>query len=280
MEDSGEFCEHVYSILAKIDLRLEEGKHGVCKQTPVTNQEISNTGNTESAKVKLPKIELKSFSGNYQKWQGFWDTFQSAVDGNTSISAIEKFTYLKSCRASNAESRLPLTADNYKVAIDILKDRFGKPQLLISNYMDALLKLSSVNSVHETKKLRELFDKIEINIRGLNALGVESQSFGNLLVPIVMEKIPSELRLVVSRKFGSEESWNLDALLSALKTELEARERCIAMKTSGPNANTASSNSTERKTNSPILPLPFIQAARNLLNIVFFARRITNPLTA
>ena len=58
------FCEHVYSILAKIDLRLEEGKHGLCKQTPVTNQEISNTGKTESAKVKLPKIELKSFSGN------------------------------------------------------------------------------------------------------------------------------------------------------------------------------------------------------------------------
>ncbi|KAK2549503.1 hypothetical protein P5673_030047, partial [Acropora cervicornis] len=241
IEDSREFCEHVYSILAKIDLRLEEGKHGVCKQTPVTNQEISNTGNTKSAKVKLPKIELKSFSGNYQEWQGFWDTFQSAVDGNTSISAIEKFTYLKSCVTSNAESAiagLPLTADNYKVAIDILKDRFGKPQLLISNYMDALLKLPSVNSVHETKKLRELFDKIEINIRGLNALGVESQSFGNLLVPIVMEKIPSELRLVVSRKFGSEESWNLDALLSALKTELEARERCIAMKTSGPNVNT------------------------------------------
>ena len=118
---------------------------------------------------------------------------------------------------SNAESAiagLPLTADNNKVAIDILKDRFGKPQLLISNCMDALLKLPSVNPVHETKKLRELFDKIEINIRGLNALGVESESFGNLLVPIVMEKIPSELRLVVSRKFGSEESWNLDALLS------------------------------------------------------------------
>ncbi|XP_068707347.1 uncharacterized protein [Montipora foliosa] len=95
-----------------------------------------------------------------------------------------------------------------------------------------------LDSVHETKRLRELFDKIKINIRGLNALGVESRSFGNLLVPVVMEKIPSELRLVVSRKFGSEESWNLDALLSALKTELEARERCTAMKTSGANANT------------------------------------------
>ena len=105
--------------------------------------------------------------------------------------------------------------------------------------MDALLELPSVNSVHETKKLRKLFDKIEINIRGLNALGVESQSFGNLLVPIVMEKIPSELRLIVSHKFGSEGTWNLDAFLNALKTESEARERCTAMKTSGPNTNTS-----------------------------------------
>ena len=28
IEDSGEFCEHVYSILAKIDLSLEKGKRG------------------------------------------------------------------------------------------------------------------------------------------------------------------------------------------------------------------------------------------------------------
>ena len=106
--------------------------------------------------MKLPKLELKSFSRNYQEWQGFWDTFQSAVDGNTGISAFEKFTYLKSCATSNAESAiagLPLTADNDKVAIDILKDRFGKLQLMISNYMDALLKLPSVNSVHDANTL-------------------------------------------------------------------------------------------------------------------------------
>ena len=190
---------------------------------------------------------------------------------------------MKSCVTSNTESAiagLPLTADNYKVANDIPKGLFGKQQLLISKYMDALLKLPCVNSVHERKNLGELFDKIEINIRGLNALGIESQSFGNLLVAIVMEKIPSMLRLVLSRKFGSEESWNLDALLSALKTELEAREICIAMKTSSPNVNTVRFKQYRVRNKQPILPLPFIQAARNLLNTVFFARRITNPLTA
>ena len=78
--------------------------------------------------------------------------------------------------------------------------------------------------------------------------------------------------MVVNRKFGREESGNLDALLSALKTELEARERCTVMKTGGSNVDTPirpGLNSTEQETNSPILPLPVIQAARNLLNIVF-----------
>ena len=137
IEDSYEFCQHVYSILTKIDFRLEHSehsKHGGHTQTPAAIHGNDNSKNAESAKVKLPKLELESFSGNYQEWQSFWDTFQSAVDGNTSISPIEKFTYLKSCVTSNAESAiagLSLTADNYKVAIDILKDRFDKPQLLI-----------------------------------------------------------------------------------------------------------------------------------------------------
>ena len=63
---------------------------------------------------------------------------------------------------------------------------------------------------------------------------VESESFRNLLAPVVMEKIPSELRLIISRKFGSKETWDLDVLLNALKSELEARERCNAVKTSSP----------------------------------------------
>ena len=47
-------------------------------------------------------------------------------------------------------------------------------QVLISNHMGACLKLPIVISLHETKNLRDLYDKIEINIQSLNALGIES----------------------------------------------------------------------------------------------------------
>ena len=61
IEDSGEFCQHVYSILPKIDFRLEHSehpKHGGHAQTPVAIQGNCNSKNAESAKVKLPKLEL------------------------------------------------------------------------------------------------------------------------------------------------------------------------------------------------------------------------------
>ena len=47
-------------------------------------------------------------------------------------------------------------------------------QVLISNHMGACLKLPIVISLHETKNLRDLYDKIEINIQSLKALGIES----------------------------------------------------------------------------------------------------------
>ena len=53
--------------------------------------------------------------------------------------------------ADSAVAGLPLTEDNYETAMIIPRDRFGKPQLLISNHMEALLKLPIVSSVHETK---------------------------------------------------------------------------------------------------------------------------------
>ena len=60
---------------------------------------------------------------------------------------------------------------------------YGNKQLIISSHMDNLLKLKVVSSVNDVKGIRQLYDKTEIHIRGLQALGVEAQQYGSLLVP-------------------------------------------------------------------------------------------------
>ena len=93
---------------------------------------------------------------------------------------------------------------------------------------------------------------IDINIRSLKALVIESQSFRNLLFPVLLEKISSELRLIISRKFGSKETWDLDVLLNAPKSELEARERCNAVKISSPTNSNPSFDQHKGRFNQPL----------------------------
>ena len=122
---------------------------------------------------------------------------------------------------------MSFTEGNYKIAVDLLQERFAQKQIIVNAHMEALLKLNSVSAMADIKKIRQIHDQVEIHVRGLQAQGVDSVQYGTLLIPIMMAKIPEDLRLILSRQFSGE-NWNLDELLKALKTELEARERCAS----------------------------------------------------
>ena len=132
--------------------------------------------------------------------------------------------------AREAVSGLALTAANYHEAIAILQKRFGSRQQIISKHMDILLNVEPVTSSHNIKGLRHLYDFVESHIRSLKSLGVISESYGSLLSPVLLNKLPSEMRLIVSREVPEKE-WGLDALMKVMGKEVEARER-IAMNSS------------------------------------------------
>ena len=45
--------------------------------------------------VKLPKLQLKEFSGDPLEWRSFWDSFEASVHLSTKISDVDKMNYLK-----------------------------------------------------------------------------------------------------------------------------------------------------------------------------------------
>ena len=78
-------------------------------------------------------------------------------------------------------------------------------------------------------------------MRGLASLEVSSEQYGSLLIPIIMSKMPSEIRLEIARK-AKKDVWNIDELLDTIKFEIEAREA----------SETTKSNQSQR---APILGL-------------------------
>lgn len=145
--------EPTYQVLAQAELKLEQFKHSQHINTASLQFGLSLGGHSSSspqAYCKLPKLDLPQFAGNPLGWQGFWDQFRVSIHDNSSINDIDKFNYLKGCLKGEAQatiSGLTLSSENYTEAINVLKDRFGNEQVLISAHVESLLKIDKIRSV-------------------------------------------------------------------------------------------------------------------------------------
>ncbi|XP_053398291.1 uncharacterized protein LOC128556688 [Mercenaria mercenaria] len=123
--------------------------------------------------------------------------------------------------ASTAIAGFPLTNANYQKAIDLLQERFGQSHKIIDTYMQSLLDLPIPDN--SVASLRRFHDKMENYIRGLESLGECQNSYGDLLVPIIMKKLPAELRRNLAREHGNAR-WQLQDLRPAIAREINILE--------------------------------------------------------
>ena len=156
---------------------------------------VSSLSSSNSAQYyRLPKISLPSFSGDILQWQSFWDSYESTKHSNVNLTDVQKFTYLKSQLEGSAASVIEgfvMTNAKYAGAIDLLKERFGQQQKITHEAMQALLKLPVPSN--RVSSLRNFYDIMEIYIRSLEAMGQCQESYGTLLVPVVLEKMPGDI---------------------------------------------------------------------------------------
>ncbi len=122
IETSSEFISEVYGGLAAINdalKKLNEKKLDVPVEQSAGNVSHSNSSISNNTKVRLPKLEVRKFSGKIQDWREFWDSFESAIHRNEGLSDIDKFTYLRGFVEEPAKSSIAgfaLTAVNYSTA--------------------------------------------------------------------------------------------------------------------------------------------------------------------
>ena len=196
---------------------------------PIPPPQSSHSQST--TKPRLPKLVLPKFNGEITKFKSFWDSFDSAVNKNADLSSVDKFNYLHALlegQAARAIQGLTLSESNYQAAAEILHERFGKTQQIISAHMDELLKLPTC-TWDKPGQLRIIYDKIKINGRGLEPLGVKAEQYGSFLIPVIMSRLPAEVRLHVVR-VSTKEVWEINKLLKVIQAEVEAREMSDTMK--------------------------------------------------
>ena len=202
-----------------------------------TNFKNSTVASSDHANyVTLPKIELPHFKGDVLNWQSFWEQFSVTVD-NSDLPDVQKFSYLKSLLEGDARQcieGLSLNAEHYKTACVILKERFGREDKIIFCHVQELLNLSVPASVKcDVSQMWKFYNDLLKHMRSLEALGITGSQYGVILTPVVLSRLPSDLRMEWALDSVKREN-DLTFLLQFIKNEIERRERSQVYKEMSP----------------------------------------------
>lgn len=156
-----------------------------------TITDAKERGPSSSGTCKLPKLELFKFDGNILQWTQFWDKFEANIDC-TNLKEVEKLSYLLSSLEGDARAvieGMSITNDNYAVAVETLKNRYGSKERVIDAHYEALSKLNLCN--YNAGECRKTLDTLQQHLRILKSLGENSES--NHLRSLIMSKFPERV---------------------------------------------------------------------------------------
>ena len=175
-------------------------------------------------RVNLPRLQLPIFDGNIQQWQEFWDIFNSTIHEQQTLSAVSKFNYLKSVLKGSALSTIvgiPLTNDNYALAVRLLQEKFGQKEAIVGVLYSKLQNLPKANS--KFADIQRTSETIEKLLRQLEAQG-ESINEQKILIQQIISKYPSEVIVKLEETKEPVVPWSVESLRKAIVSYIAVQE--------------------------------------------------------
>ena len=162
--------DRIFGLIASIEKTSNKNENN--KVSLISNSSSTSNSNVDDVICKLPKLVIKEFDVSVLNWQTFWGQFESTIHSKTNIGNIDKFSYLTSFSCKSAHdtiSGLVPTNQNYLEAIQLLKNHYGNPQLLISTYREQFVRLDKIEKSNDNIRLRMFYNKVEITICNLKS---------------------------------------------------------------------------------------------------------------
>ncbi|XP_039310735.1 uncharacterized protein LOC120358921 [Solenopsis invicta] len=190
----------------------------------------SNASNTVEHfnHIKLPKLDLPKFTGKYDEWFPFFDTFNSLIHVNAALSNIQKLQYLRASVIGDASKiicALEISEANYEVAWNLLKQRYDNKRVIVQSHVKAIMDLPSMVK-ENIVELRQIADGATRHIHALQALTHPTSHWDDILVHVLSSKLDA----LTSRE------WQLSLTGSELPTFKQfidfVAHRCQTLETS------------------------------------------------
>ena len=180
--------------------------------------------------VKLPKLDLPSFSGRYTEWMSLIDLFTASVDSNRTLSDAQKLQYLKTSVKEEPHrliSSLTITNTNYSVALNILRKRYENKKVIVREHLHSIVGFNAIKSENATL-LRKLIETTDKDVSCLQNLGVDADSWDPILICSVTERLDAVTRKDWEQHASQNSGTDLPSY-SDLKTLSEIEQRLLRL---------------------------------------------------
>lgn len=239
-ELENKYCNVLIGLRRRIDeLKIVVVPTHVKDQSEPTNPTVFNT--------KLPEISINTFTGEFSDWNSFYELYENLILKNNSLSDVQKFIYLKSYLQGeplNLISSLQLTAGNFQIALNTLKDRYENQFRIVNAHIKKLLDVSVLNKTSPSE-IRQFIIQSKQSIQSLTNLGVPKEEWADLiLIHIYIQKLDYN----TNKSFESERDPKKRPVLEDFFGFLD--RRCSVMETVSENFPPTNSNN-KRSTPSP-----------------------------
>ncbi|XP_033231521.1 uncharacterized protein LOC117182536, partial [Belonocnema kinseyi] len=151
------------------------------------------------------------------------------IHNDPDLPTIQKFHYLKGCvtgDAANIISSLETSTENYKVAWDLIKNRYHNKKFIIDSHVKSLFEMPCMS---KDFSIRALYDKTQKHIRALRALSVEVDKWDSIIIHLIKGKLNNYIIEKWEESTSNEDLPTLQNILDFLERRSQIEETRAAI---------------------------------------------------
>ncbi|XP_050500843.1 uncharacterized protein LOC126880821 [Diabrotica virgifera virgifera] len=209
------------------------------------------SGEAHQSHLRLPRIDLPRFQGNFINFASFVDLYNSIVHNNAALGNVEKFKYLKCCLDGTPLSlirNLPITNDNYQVAYDLIVKRYTNVRRCATAHWDAIMGVQKISAVN-SKNVAKLVDTFLENLAALKTLGLPTEHWDFIMFNLLLSKLDVDSIKLFELENKSNEISSFKKLVAFIETQYIAYDNLDSSINEGKKSSQVPNN-TEPRANS------------------------------
>lgn len=160
--------------------------------------------------IKLPRVVIPKFEGDYFSWINFRDLFFSMVVDNKNLSDAQRMQMLKTSLAPDSEAEklirdLTLSPKNFQTAWDRLKHRYENEKVVVNKYLKKLITLPHMKKEsNDSTQIKNLYDQTDQALLALKNMGRPVESWDDWIVITISHKLNDDLKREWEKQVGHE----------------------------------------------------------------------------